>query len=316
MEQNDPGKITSGASGMLCNTRRDSDHSKPNHHSTAAVLHDYNYDCVYDQRTRSHKNCYGNTNDIGDGLDARGVDLSYPRVSTVCCSNHRDRCVSSKQETFILSLHLDRVFLLLVSTSLLIGLINPTVQAQVTCQIAIAHDYPRQAVPGQRIQVATHVSGSCISPFVTINTYTVRVDATDAGAIVSSNSSFSGYESESFSVTIINSVVAPSMSRTWSLSLIIYVFAGDSTEPSYTRTDTVPIRVGQSSATSEMFTLTTILLSTVRPSVTVTQTESVAENILPQGVLQSMALILLVMIIGVSIALRKRRSYEERTRVY
>lgn len=205
-------------------------------------------------------------------------------------------------------------FLLVLTASVTI-FFCPTVYAQAVCQVTITHDYPKQTSPSQRISIASHVSGTCTSPFMTINSYSVRVDVTNPNrALISSNSTFSGYGSETFSVTVINSVTTPSSPTEWSLDFLVYVFAGDATEPSYTKAETVGIQVGPSVTSSEVLTLTAVLTTMVHPIIATTET--LTESLLPQTTLQSILVLLLLAVVAVSIVLSRSRKRMDQTRVY
>ena len=106
--------------------------------------------------------------------------------------------------------------------------------ATARCQVGrVAYSIPRRADPGQRIETATTVRGSCVSDGE--DYYSVRVDLIDApsSSIVSSNSTPIGYNATNFTVTVDNTVTTPTNNATWHINLNVYVIRAGGTGGSY-----------------------------------------------------------------------------------
>ena len=131
--------------------------------------------------------------------------------------------------------------------------------AAVRCQVSSpSYVIPSVVVPGQQIQTATSVSGSCTSDGE--DYYSVRVDLIDAnsGFILSDNSTPIGYNATHFTVTVENTATAPSTNGTWKLNLDVYVIRAGGTAGAnlldYRNSTSATIQVGGSMPTPEFST--------------------------------------------------------------
>jgi len=128
-----------------------------------------------------------------------------------------------------------------------------------------SYNVPTTAEPGQRIQTATSVSGSCTSNGE--DYYSVRVDLTDvnSGLIVSDNSTPIGYNATYFNVTVENSAITPSTNGTWNLKINVYVIRAGGTAGSnlldYTNSTNATIQIGASTPTPEFPTALSLTLA-------------------------------------------------------
>lgn len=192
-----------------------------------------------------------------------------------------------------------------------------TVHAQFPCRVNVTFDYPKQVMPAEPVHIASFVSGSCASLYTIVDYYSVRVDVTDqSGSMVSSNSSNTGYGSEAFALTIVNSALAPTFATTWILTLRVYVFAAGVSTPSYSTVASAVIQVGGINA-AKVVSVTTILLTTVQPKMVTTRTVTTVQSQLSQTMVQSLAIILAVMVVVFSLHLKSvRDGRKEKTRVY
>jgi hypothetical protein len=196
------------------------------------------------------------------------------------------------------------------------------VQAQ-SCQATVTYDYPKQVNPAQQVHIAATVTGSCLFPagFPMPNSYSVRVDVTDqsTGGIISSNSANTGYSASAygtpyFTVTVNNTVVAPSTVTTWLLGFSVYVFAGGNTSPLYTAPGSAAIEVGTS--VTAVISVTTVIFSTIQQEVTTIQTSTITQSYLSQQDLSGLIIALLVSMAIVWLLFRSRVRREDRTHVY
>ena len=209
------------------------------------------------------------------------------------------------------------LFLLLVLAWLVVRTESSSVHAQVSCQVNATENYPRQVLPGQRARISTLVAGSCVSPFETIDSYVVRVDITSMSrAILSSNSSFTGYGSQTFSVTVLNTITAPLTTTSWTLGVNVYVSVTGAGEPNFSRTDFIVIQVGVPPTTATISTITTLLLTTIQPRTTTTQTEAANLSEIPSDTLEGLAILLSLIVLALAIVVIKSRKHHEKTRVY
>jgi hypothetical protein len=102
------------------------------------------------------------------------------------------------------------------------------------CEVGnVAYSIPHRADPGQRIQTATTVNGSCFSDGE--DYYSIRVDVVDipSSSIVSSNSTPIGYNATNFTSTVENMLTAPSHNGTWHIDVDVYVIRAGGTSGSY-----------------------------------------------------------------------------------
>jgi len=197
---------------------------------------------------------------------------------------------------------------------ILVSIGHGIVRAQTSCQVTATENYPRQALPGASLQVATLVAGQCFSALVTIDSYVIRVDITNPySAVLSSNSSFTGYGSQVFSTTVLNTVTAPTSPTSWSLKVHVYVSVTGDQEPDYSSIDTIIIQVGSPFTPS---TITTVVQITTQPTTETTQTEIVYSSTVPSQALEGLAILLTMIALTLTIALAKSRRRYEKTRVY
>jgi hypothetical protein len=207
------------------------------------------------------------------------------------------------------------LLLAIVVVGLILG--GSKVHAQFPCRVNVTFDYPKQVMPAQPIHIATFATGSCASLYTIVDSYSVRVDVTDqSGWMVSSNSSNTGYGSQTFALTVLNSAVAPTFATTWILTLRVYVFAAGVSTPSYSTVASAVIQVGGIN-TAQVVSVTSILLTTVQPKIVTTQTVTIVQSPLSRTTVQGLAIILAVAVVVFSLLLKNvREGREEKTRVY
>jgi hypothetical protein len=108
---------------------------------------------------------------------------------------------------------------------LIAGRSSPVAAGYAYCKITgVSYDYPREAQPGQRIQVKTTVNGSCVTD--QMKYYSVRVDLVDltSGNTITISSSPIGYRAENFSVTVTDVATTPSIQNaSWPVQVRVYV---------------------------------------------------------------------------------------------
>lgn len=208
------------------------------------------------------------------------------------------------------------ILLLIVFALVVLGYSN--VEAQ-SCQVSVAYDYPKQVDPAQEVRIASTVTGSCLFPpsLPLPQSYTVRVDVTDQGRIVSSNSantgySSSGYGTPSFAATVSNTVVAPSTVTTWLLGFGVYIIGGG--DILYATSGSATIRVGTPLIT--VISASIVIISTVQQSATTTQTTTITQTYLPQQNLRGLILALLAGIAVVWLLFKRRIRPEDKTQMY
>ena len=121
--------------------------------------------------------------------------------------------------------------------------------AFIVCQITgTNYAYPTQVSPGQPVALSVSLAGSC-SPSDT-GYYSARVDIVDtSNRILTSNNGAMSYRANNgypFTITISNNVTAPSISGSWNLQYVVYVFVsnGSGTETDYKAVKSVAIQVG------------------------------------------------------------------------
>ena len=138
--------------------------------------------------------------------------------------------------------------------------------AATRCQVSSpSYVVPSVAMPGQLIQTATSVSGSCTSNGE--DYYSVRVDLVDAnsGLILSDNSTPIGYNATHFTVTVENTATAPSTNGTWTLNIDVYVIRAGGTAGAnlldYKNSTSATIQVGGSMPTPEFPTTLSLTLA-------------------------------------------------------
>jgi len=131
---------------------------------------------------------------------------------------------------------LKRGIAILLSLSLSILLLitmNSGVQAS-RCSVSdVTYSYPHTASPGQQIDVATGVAGSCASDGE--DYYAVRVDLIDGNSnlTISSSDTPIGYNASAFNVTAHNPATAPSSNVTWPINIHVYVIRAGGTNGMY-----------------------------------------------------------------------------------
>ena len=116
---------------------------------------------------------------------------------------------------------------------LLLVTANSAVQAT-RCSISnVSYTYPHTATPGQQIDIATGVAGSCASDGE--DYYAVRVDLIDGNSnlTISSSDTPIGYNASTFNVTAHNPATAPSSNTTWPVTIHVYVIRAGGTNGMY-----------------------------------------------------------------------------------
>ena len=116
---------------------------------------------------------------------------------------------------------------------LLLVTANSAVQAT-RCSISnVFYMYPHTATPGQQIDIATGVAGSCASDGE--DYYAVRVDLIDGNSnlTISSSDTPIGYNASAFNVTAHNPATAPSSNTTWPVTIHVYVIRAGGTNGMY-----------------------------------------------------------------------------------
>jgi len=138
--------------------------------------------------------------------------------------------------------------------------------AAARCQVSSpSYVVPSIAMPGQRIQTATSLNGSCTSNGE--DYYSVRVDLIDAssGLILSDNSTPIGYNATHFAATVENTATAPSTNGTWNLNIDVYVIRAGGTAGAnlldYRNSTSATIQVGGSMPTPEFPTTLSLTLA-------------------------------------------------------
>ena len=128
---------------------------------------------------------------------------------------------------------------------MLLAVSGSTVRASLCQTITVSSAYPRQASPGQQLQIVTEIAGSCTSDGE--DYFAVRVDLADSASksILSSNSTSIGYNANNFSVSVENVATAPLINGTWPLDVNTYMLQAGGVSGKYLlNATTVTIHVG------------------------------------------------------------------------
>jgi hypothetical protein len=166
------------------------------------------------------------------------------RFSAVACDKcawkalfEASECIYTKkrQSAKVHTVHSWRIayFVLVLLATIMLFLSDSNVLAA-RCQVGnVSYAYPNQAAPSQQIQIATMVTGSCVSDGQ--DYYSVRVDLVDisSSSIISSSSTPIGYNANNFTVRAENLITTPSNNGTWTVGIDVYVIRAGGTGGSY-----------------------------------------------------------------------------------
>jgi len=146
----------------------------------------------------------------------------------------------------------------LLAPLLLLALFLPSASGTPPCLIQnVSLNYPTSSMPGEQINILTHVQANCLQWPPMSWAYVIRVDLTDTSThyVLSTSTYLVGYNQTDIDTVLVNPATAPARSGVWVLEADFYIFQGS--QMLVHATNLATLQVGNTTSTTYQATTST-----------------------------------------------------------